>query len=106
MFDLALQRELNEVMVDAKRRAEQIRQPSDLWKLEKYLTNRRREIDRKFDYQSSVLVTVFGNLIRSGKLTERELRDLSEDELIGIRRFAALCILRVESELSPFAAEY
>lgn len=89
MFDLALQRELNEVMVDAKKGAEQIRQPSDLWKLEKYLTNRRREIDREFDYRYSVLVTVFGNLLSRGKLIEAELHGLSDDKLDAIRRYAS-----------------
>ena len=31
--------------------ASQIQQSSDLWDLEQYLTQRRKEIDRKYDYR-------------------------------------------------------
>ena len=65
-FDLALKREVEQVMVEAKKRAEQIKQPSHLWQLEKYLTDRRREIDQGFDYRYSVLITGFGNLLSRG----------------------------------------
>ena len=33
--------------------ASQIQQSSDLWDLEHYLTQRRKEIDRKYDYRYS-----------------------------------------------------
>ena len=35
--------------------ASQIQQSSDLWDLEHYLTERRKEIDRKYDYRYSQL---------------------------------------------------
>lgn len=88
-FDRALQRELEATMIDAKKRAEEIRQPSDLWDLEGYLTQRRTQIDLQFDYRYSVLILVFGNLIRQGRLSEQELQGLSENKLDAIRRFAA-----------------
>jgi integrase len=40
---------------------QQIQQPSDLWDLEHYLTERRREIDRKYDYRYSNSRTSSGN---------------------------------------------
>ena len=49
-FDAALGRELHEVIQEAKKMASQIKQSSDLWDLEHYLTQRRKEIDRKYDY--------------------------------------------------------
>jgi len=49
-FDAALGRELHEVIQEAKKMASQIQQSSDLWDLEHYLTQRRKEIDRKYDY--------------------------------------------------------
>ena len=52
-FDAALERELHEVIQEAKRMASQIKQPSDLWDFEHYLTQRRKEIDRKYDYRYS-----------------------------------------------------
>ena len=58
-FDAALGRELHEVIQEAKRMASQIQQSSDLWDLEHYLTQRRKEIDRKYDYRYSQLTQVF-----------------------------------------------
>jgi hypothetical protein len=89
-FERALQRELEAVMAEAKDRAGKIQQPSDLWELERYLTERRKEIDRQYDYRYSMLVIVFGNLLRQGKLSEQELHGLGEDKLDPIRRCARL----------------
>src|ERR1035438_5047637 len=50
-FDAALKRELHELMQEAREIADQIKQPSDLWDLQEYLTQRRREIDRKYNYR-------------------------------------------------------
>jgi hypothetical protein len=86
-FDRALHRELEAVMVEAKKLAENIKQPSDLWDLEHFLTERRTQIGRQFDYRYSVLILVFGNLIRQGQLNEQELQGLSEDKLVAIRRY-------------------
>jgi hypothetical protein len=87
-FDAALGRELHEVIQEAKKMASQIQQPSDLWDLEHYLTQRRREIDRKYDYRYSQLTQVFGRLLHEGRLQEEELRGLREDKLKLIRSFA------------------
>jgi hypothetical protein len=63
-FDAALGRELDEMIQEARKMASQIRQSSDLWDLEHYLTQRRREIDCKYDYRYSQLTQVFGRLLR------------------------------------------
>ena len=86
-FDSALQRELEAVVSEARKRAEEIREAADLWDLERYLTESRKQIDQRFDYRYSVLIFVFGNLIRLGRLSERELLGLSADKLEAIRRF-------------------
>jgi isocitrate/isopropylmalate dehydrogenase len=62
-FDAALGRELHEVIQATKQRANQIKQSSDLWDLEHYLTERRKEIDRKYDFRSSRLTDVLGRLL-------------------------------------------
>jgi hypothetical protein len=62
-FDAALGRELHEVIQEVKKMASQTQQPSDLWDLESYLTQRRKEIDRKYDYRYSELTHVFGKLL-------------------------------------------
>ena len=87
-FDAALKRELHEAMEEARQMASQIEQPSDLWDLEHYLTQRRREIDRKYDYRYSQLTHVFGRLLHESRLSEEELRGLREDKLKLIRSCA------------------
>jgi hypothetical protein len=87
-FDPALGRELHEVIQEAKKMASQIQQSSDLWDLEHYLTQRRKEIDRKYDYRYSRLTQVFGRLLYEKRLREEELRGLQEDKLKPIRSLA------------------
>ena len=89
-FDAALKRELQEVMRKTKQMANQIKEPADVWELEHYLTERRKEIDRKYDYRYSQLTHVFGRLLHEGRVSEEELRGLREDKLKPIRSFAKL----------------
>jgi hypothetical protein len=87
-FDAALKRELQEVMRKTKQMANQIKEPADVWELEHYLTQRRKEIDRKYDYRYSQLTQVFGRLLYEKRLGEEELGGLREDKLKSIRSFA------------------
>jgi hypothetical protein len=87
-FDAALGRELHEVIQKTKQMANEIQQSSDLWDLEHYLTERRKEIDRKYDYRYSQLTHVFGRLLYEGRVSEEELSGLREDKLQPIRSFA------------------
>ena len=87
-FDAALKRELQEVMQEAKQMANQINEPADLWDLEHYLTQRRKEIDRKYEYKYSQLTHVFGRLLHEQRLREEDLLGLQEDKLKLIRSFA------------------
>ena len=73
---------------EAKQMASQIKQSSDLWDLEHHLTQRRKEIDRKYDYRHSQLTHVFGKLLQERRLGEEELRGLREDKLKSIRSYA------------------
>jgi len=76
------------VIQKAKQMANEIQQSSDLWDLEHYLTERRKEIERKYDYRYSQLTHVFGRLLHEGRVSEEELRGLREDKLKPIRSFA------------------
>ena len=89
-FDLALSRELDAVIREAKDRAARIAQPSEVWDLERYLTQRRKDIDRLYDYRYSMLPLVFGNLLRQARLAEQDLHGLAEDKLAFIRSYASL----------------
>ena len=88
VFDAVLKRELHELMQEAKEIASQIKQPSELWDLQEYLTQRRKEIDSKYDYRYSHLTQVFGRLLYETRVGEEELRGLSQDKLKTIRSFA------------------
>ena len=80
-FDQALNQELQEVIQQAKQMAAEVKEPYELWELEQYLTQRRKEIDRKYEYRDSQLTLVFGTLLHEGRLTGEQLRGLSEDKL-------------------------
>ena len=84
-FDHALNQELQEVIQQAKQMATEAKEPSELWELEHYLTQRRKEIDRKYEYRASKLNFVLGTLLHQGRLTEEDLRGLREDKLEAIR---------------------
>ena len=89
-FDAALKRELQDVMRKTKQMANQIKESADVWELEHYLTERRKEIDRKYDYRYSQLAHAFGRLLYEGRVREDELRGLSDDKLKSIRSLAEL----------------
>jgi len=87
-FDAALKRELHEVIQEAKKMASQIKEPSDLWDLEHYLNERRKDIDRKYDSRGSRLKDVLGRLLYENRLGEEDLRGLREERMKTIRSFA------------------
>jgi hypothetical protein len=87
-FDAALGQELHEVIQQAKKMASQIQQSSNLWDLEYYLTQRRKEIDRKYDFRGSRLIDVLGRLLYENRLGEEDLRGLPEEKMKSIRSFA------------------
>jgi hypothetical protein len=87
-FDAALKRELHEVMQETKQRASQIKEQSDLWDLEHYLTERRKDIDRKYDTRGSRFKDVLGRLLYENRLCEEHLRGLREEKMKSLRTFA------------------
>ena len=87
-FDRALQQELDAAIQSTKQMATKIRQASELWELERYLTQRRKEIDRRYEYKYSSLLSIFGKLVGEGRLHTKDLQGLAEDKLAYIRREA------------------
>ena len=90
VFDAALTRELQAVMQDAKQKANQIKEPADVWELERYLTQRRKDIDRRYDFRFSRLTQLFGRLLSERRIHEQELHGLREDKMKAIRSCARL----------------
>jgi hypothetical protein len=53
-FDRALARELKTVLRESKEKAAKMEEPSELWELERFLTQRRQEINRNYDFRYSL----------------------------------------------------
>ena len=70
--------------------ASQIKEPADVWKLERFLTQRRKDIDRKYEFRSSRLIQVLGTLLSKNRISEEELRRLPKDKVKAIRSCAAV----------------
>ena len=65
-----------------------INDPPSLWHLLEYLTKKREELDKKYDYRYSVLPLVFARLIQEGWLTKEDLAGLSDEKLTEIPQIA------------------
>ena len=76
------------MMQEAKRMANEIQKSSDLWDLEHRLTQRCKEIDRKYEFRGSRLTDVLGRLLYENRLGEEDLRGLREEKMKSIRSFA------------------
>ena len=85
VFEKALQQELDEVIHEVKEMARDIKEPPDLWRLEDYLTRRRKAIDSTYDYRYSQLPLVFGQLARRGQIRLEDLQGLGEEKLSYVR---------------------
>lgn len=87
-FEDALNQELQEVVHKTKQMAAEIKEPSEVWDLEQYLAQRRKEINRRYEFREAKLSQVFGTLLYEGRLTEEQLRGLGEDKLKKVRSHA------------------
>jgi hypothetical protein len=90
VFQGALRRELDNVASEAQKRMTNLKEPSDLWDLESFLTRRRNDIDTEFDFRYSVLPMVFATLLRKRKISERELEGLGEEKIEFVRSLAEI----------------
>src|SRR2546423_12283191 len=80
-FGAALKWDLHEVMQETKQMASR-----GTWNI--YLTERRKDIDRKYDTRGSRVRDVLGRLLYEKRLSEEDLSGLSEDKLRPTRSFA------------------
>ena len=90
VYDAALKRELQDVMQEAKQMAIRIKEPADAWRLERYLTQRRKDIDRRYEFRSSRLKQMLGMLLCERRISREELRGLGEDKMRAIHSCADL----------------
>ncbi len=89
-FDAAYERECLAIGEEVRKSMAGAHDPDGLWRVHDFLTKKRREIDRKYDYRYSVLTGVFGVLVREGRLTLADLAGLSEQKIAEIARIAKI----------------
>jgi len=86
IFDTALQRELDATVAKVKELAAKAANPDDIWALEEYISEHRRDIDQKYDYRYSQLIFVFGRLLREKRISDEELVGLASEKIQAIKR--------------------
>jgi hypothetical protein len=84
-YEEARQSVLAKLVTEFKAKAAAATTPSDIWAIEAYLHEQRRQLDEVLDYRYSRLLLVFARLIREGYLDEARLCGLSEEKLAAIR---------------------
>ena len=89
-FDAAFVRECNAIKHEAEAMFQRTPDAAEVWRVHDYLSEKRREVDQKYDYRYSVLISVFGRLLSEGWVTEAELAKLKPEKLELIRRNAAM----------------
>jgi hypothetical protein len=55
--------------------------PEEIWQLHNYLSRERKNVDLKYDYRYSVLISVFAQLLREGWLKMADLEGLDADKI-------------------------
>jgi len=85
-YELAYQREMEDIKKEIERRIANLKENQDIWALEDFLYDRRQEMAEKYDYRYSVLMIVFMRLVREGYLKEEDLKGLAEDKITRIKQ--------------------
>lgn len=85
-FKRAYERESTELINKVKEIASAAKTPEDIWKLHDFLTEKRNEVDEKYDYRYSVLILAFARLLREGWLGLDDLEGLDENKITKIKK--------------------
>src|SRR3990172_3037292 len=86
VYNRAYERECINIYNKVKEMLSQMKDPKDIWKIEDYLDEERTNVDGKYDYRYSVLVMVFGRLMREGLIEETDLQGLEPEKIARIKR--------------------
>jgi hypothetical protein len=84
-FEAAYERECRAISSRLKQMMTDDSDPSSIWRIHDYLSEQRRDVDRKYDYRYSVLIEVFARLLNEGWLSEADLRCLNSDKIGKIK---------------------
>jgi hypothetical protein len=80
-FEMAYHRECSDIIEKIRTKAKKISEPDNIWRFHDFLTEKRDEIDEKYDYRYSKLILVFARLVNEGWLDFSDLEGLAEDKI-------------------------
>ncbi len=89
-FDKAFERHCATITAEARRMLENVGAPSDIWRVQEYLSEHRKTVDRIYQYKYSDLLLVFSRLMRDGWLRETDLVGLQQEKIARIKLGASL----------------
>jgi hypothetical protein len=81
IFDRAYKRECTNVLNKVKEMLSRVEDPKEIWKIEEYLNKERMKIEGKYDYRYSVLIIVFGRLMRDGLIEKSDLDGMGQEKI-------------------------
>ncbi|MBW1700216.1 MAG: hypothetical protein JRH18_22525 [Deltaproteobacteria bacterium] len=65
-FEKAYQSECLDIIKKIRTKVKEISEPDNIWRFHDFLTEKRDEIDERYDYRYSKLILVFARLINEG----------------------------------------
>ena len=89
-FDAAIVRECAAIRKRVEDMLRGSAEPEEIWRIDDFLSEKRKEFDRKYDFRYSVLIGVFGRLLHEGWITQADLAGLNADKLEFIQTIAAM----------------
>lgn len=90
VFELAYKRKCAALLAKVRSMLARDSSPSVIWKVHDYMSRERIAVDKTFDYRYSVLLDVFGTLLREGWLKKEDLAGLADDKIKRIKHWASL----------------
>jgi hypothetical protein len=88
-FDKAFERQCAAITQEARRILDSTTAPPDIFRVQEYLTEQRRIVDRLYDYRYSRLLEVFGRLLSDGWVRESDLNGLQPEKITKIKHAAS-----------------
>lgn len=89
-YDRAYERECTEILEKIRGTLSGMEDPKEIWKVDDYLRKTRRDMESKYDYRYSILIIVFGKLMREGLILDSDIDQLSQDKIDAIKRIASI----------------
>jgi len=84
-FDKAFERHCARITTEVRRMLENATSPADIWRVQEYLSEKRKTVDRIYHYSYSGLILIFSTLMRDGWLTEADLVGLQQEKITRIK---------------------